>query len=161
MSKSNSQIHMHDHAEGRQKVHGSGGSLLASGSLLALQWACYAWAIQHTSLSHTLLFLSATPVLLAAYTWLRRQPISAGQAHVYSLAASYERSVTVASSARVGRSSEDPGGQMLHGLCSGELAGTALGIVGAGALASGAHSENKVWRCIGDSRSSWQRGKGD
>jgi len=69
----------HVRAEGRQKVHSSAGSLLASGSLLALQWACYAWAIQHTSLSHTLLFLSATPVLLAAYTWLRRQPISAGQ----------------------------------------------------------------------------------
>ena len=65
-------------AEGRQRVQSSGYRLLASGALLAMQWACYAWAIQHTSLPHALLFLSATPVLLAAWTWLNRQPISAG-----------------------------------------------------------------------------------
>ena len=52
--------------------------LVASGGLLAAQWGAYAWAVGHTSLSHTLLFLSATPVLLAGWHWAARQPISAG-----------------------------------------------------------------------------------
>ena len=53
--------------------------LLASGVLLAVQWGSYAWAVGHTSLAHTLLFLSATPVLLAGWHWASRQPISAGE----------------------------------------------------------------------------------
>ena len=52
--------------------------LVASGVLLAVQWSAYSWAVAHTSLAHTLLFLSATPVLLAGWHWVSRQPISAG-----------------------------------------------------------------------------------
>ncbi len=50
--------------------------LVVSGVLLAVQWSAYAWAVGHTSLSHTLLFLSATPMLLAGWHWVSRQPIS-------------------------------------------------------------------------------------
>jgi drug/metabolite transporter (DMT)-like permease len=53
--------------------------LVVSGGLLAAQWGSYAWAVGHTSLAHTLLFLSATPVLLAGWHWVSRQPISAGE----------------------------------------------------------------------------------
>lgn len=53
--------------------------LLLSGALLAAQWGAYAWAVGHTNLAHTLLFLSATPVLLAGWHWAARHPISAGK----------------------------------------------------------------------------------
>ena len=46
-------------------------------------------------------------------------------------------------------------------LLTGELAGTALGIIGAGTLASGAHSENKVRWCTSESCGSWTRDNAD
>ena len=68
-----------DCAEVRQTTRRKLWRLVVSGCLLAAQWGAYAWAVGHTSLAHTLLFLSATPVLLAGWHWAARQPISAGE----------------------------------------------------------------------------------
>ena len=68
-----------DCAEVRQTTRRKLWRLVLSGALLAAQWGAYAWAVGHTSLAHTLLFLSATPVLLAGWHWAARQPISAGK----------------------------------------------------------------------------------
>ena len=50
-----------------------------SGSALAVHFGCWVWSVEHTSLTHSLLFVSATPLLLALGTWLLRKPISAGE----------------------------------------------------------------------------------
>ena len=53
--------------------------LAGSGTALAIHFACWVASVQLTSLTHSLLFVSATPVLLATLTLIRRQPISAGE----------------------------------------------------------------------------------
>jgi drug/metabolite transporter (DMT)-like permease len=53
--------------------------LAGSGTALAIHFACWVASVQLTSLTHSLLFVSATPVLLAVLTLIRRQPISAGE----------------------------------------------------------------------------------
>jgi drug/metabolite transporter (DMT)-like permease len=37
------------------------------------------WSLQHTSLAHSLLLVSTTPIILVAYSLITRQPISAGE----------------------------------------------------------------------------------
>jgi drug/metabolite transporter (DMT)-like permease len=53
--------------------------LAGSGTALAVHFACWVASVQLTSLTHSLLFVSATPVLLAVLTLIRKQPISAGE----------------------------------------------------------------------------------
>ena len=54
--------------------------MLASGTFLALHFACWVWSIDHTSLPHALLFVSSTPIAVAAGMLLLRKPISLGAA---------------------------------------------------------------------------------
>lgn len=63
----------------QEQAKQSGLLMLASGGSLAFHFALWVWGILHTSLTHALLFVSITPVLIAASMWLLRQPISAGQ----------------------------------------------------------------------------------
>lgn len=49
-----------------------------SGSCLAGHFGSWVYSVQHTSLSHSLLFVSATPLILAGGAWLLRKPISRG-----------------------------------------------------------------------------------
>lgn len=62
----------------RQLVH-SGLLLMASGVCLAVHFGCWVWSLKHTSLPHSLLFVSTTPVLLTTLAFLRKQPVSRGE----------------------------------------------------------------------------------
>ena len=62
--------------EERAKALRSWRMLLGSGACLAVHFGAWVWGLQHTSLTHSLLFVSATPILLAGWAWLSRQPIS-------------------------------------------------------------------------------------
>lgn len=53
--------------------------LAASGTCLCVHFAAWVYSVQATSLTHSLLFVSATPLFLAGGTWLLRKPISAGE----------------------------------------------------------------------------------
>jgi drug/metabolite transporter (DMT)-like permease len=71
--------------------------LAGSGTALAIHFACWVASVQLTSLTHSLLFVSATPVLLAVLTLIRRQPISAGE--LWGTALGFIGTVVLASSA--------------------------------------------------------------
>jgi drug/metabolite transporter (DMT)-like permease len=47
--------------------------------LQALHFGAWVWSLQHTSLAHSLLLVSTTPIILVAYSLVVRQPISAGE----------------------------------------------------------------------------------
>ncbi|KAL4418952.1 hypothetical protein ABPG77_001774 [Micractinium sp. CCAP 211/92] len=53
--------------------------LAASGACLCVHFGTWVYSVQATSLTHSLLFVSATPLFLAGGAWLLRQPISAGE----------------------------------------------------------------------------------
>lgn len=55
------------------------GLLAASGACLALHFGLWVYSVQATSLTHSLLFVSATPLFLAGGTWALGRPISAGE----------------------------------------------------------------------------------
>ncbi|PRW45144.1 Permeases of the drug metabolite transporter family permease component [Chlorella sorokiniana] len=65
--------------EDRQRTAQSAGLLAASGVCLALHFGTWVYSVQATSLTHSLLFVSATPLFLAGGTWLLGRPISAGE----------------------------------------------------------------------------------
>ena len=46
---------------------------------LDLHFGTFVYSVQATSLTHSLLFVSATPLFLAGGTWLLGRPISAGE----------------------------------------------------------------------------------
>ena len=50
--------------------------LLASGVCLAIHFGAWVWGLQHTTLTHSLLFVCCVPVLIAGGMWLLRRPIS-------------------------------------------------------------------------------------
>jgi hypothetical protein len=47
--------------------------------LQALHFGTWVWSLQHTSLAHSLLLVSTTPIILVAYSLISRQAISAGE----------------------------------------------------------------------------------
>jgi drug/metabolite transporter (DMT)-like permease len=47
--------------------------------LQALHFGTWVWSLQHTSLAHSLLLVSTTPIILVAYSLIMRLPISAGE----------------------------------------------------------------------------------
>lgn len=55
------------------------GLLAASGVCLAFHFGLWVYSVQATSLTHSLLFVSATPLFLAGGTCLLGRPISAGE----------------------------------------------------------------------------------
>ncbi|GIM12972.1 hypothetical protein Vretimale_16154 [Volvox reticuliferus] len=55
------------------------GWLAGSGACLAVHFGSWVWGLQHTSLTHSLLMVSATPVLLAAVSLARGKPLSRGE----------------------------------------------------------------------------------
>jgi drug/metabolite transporter (DMT)-like permease len=65
--------------EQRQRTLRSAALLAASGSALALHFGAWVASVELTSLTHSLLFVSATPILLAAGTWALHRPISTGE----------------------------------------------------------------------------------
>lgn len=52
---------------------------LFSGVALGLHFGTWVWSLQHTSLAHSLLLVSTTPIILVAYSLATRQPISTGE----------------------------------------------------------------------------------
>eukprot|EP00803_Ostreobium_quekettii_P005922 evm.model.scf_2899.1 EVM.evm.TU.scf_2899.1 scf_2899:8144-9816(+) len=60
----------------RQRTWGVSHLLAMSGCLLGAQLALWVWGLQHTSLTHGLLFVSVSPILIAAGTWILGWPIS-------------------------------------------------------------------------------------
>lgn len=53
--------------------------LAASGACLCVHFGLWVYSVQTTSLAHSLLFVSATPLFLAGGAWLLRRPISRGE----------------------------------------------------------------------------------
>jgi drug/metabolite transporter (DMT)-like permease len=53
--------------------------MCASGTALALHFGLWVSSVQSTSLPHALLFVSATPVVLAGAALARRVPLSRGE----------------------------------------------------------------------------------
>eukprot|EP00192_Tetraselmis_astigmatica_P011905 CAMPEP_0117657192 /NCGR_PEP_ID=MMETSP0804-20121206/5201_1 /TAXON_ID=1074897 /ORGANISM="Tetraselmis astigmatica, Strain CCMP880" /LENGTH=418 /DNA_ID=CAMNT_0005463633 /DNA_START=448 /DNA_END=1704 /DNA_ORIENTATION=+ len=53
--------------------------LLASGLCLFVHFGTFVWGLQHTSLPHSLLFLSSTPMVLSVGAICLRKPISNGE----------------------------------------------------------------------------------
>lgn len=45
---------------------------------MALHFACWVWALQHTSLAHCLFILTSAPLVFAIAALVMRQPISRG-----------------------------------------------------------------------------------
>lgn len=54
-------------------------TLFASGLCLAVHFGTFVWGLQHTSLPHSLLFLSSTPIILSVGAVFLRKPISNGE----------------------------------------------------------------------------------
>lgn len=53
--------------------------LAAGGTSLALHFGTWVYSLQATSVTHSLLFVSATPLFLALLSLVLRQPISRGE----------------------------------------------------------------------------------
>jgi drug/metabolite transporter (DMT)-like permease len=53
--------------------------LAGSGVFLAVHFGAWVWGLEHTSLTHSLVFVSFTPVLLAAGQFALRHPVSKGE----------------------------------------------------------------------------------
>lgn len=53
--------------------------LAASGAALALHFGAWIWGLEHTSLPHALLFVTATPLLLVLLSVVMRVPVSRGE----------------------------------------------------------------------------------
>ncbi|BDA43501.1 hypothetical protein COCOBI_04-5130 [Coccomyxa sp. Obi] len=52
----------------------SGLLMLASGLSLAFHFALWVWGIDHTSLTHALLYVSITPILITMGMWVMNKP---------------------------------------------------------------------------------------
>jgi drug/metabolite transporter (DMT)-like permease len=52
--------------------------LAGSGVFLALHFGFWVWGLEHTTLPHSLVYVSFTPVLIAAGQWAQRRPVSKG-----------------------------------------------------------------------------------
>ncbi|KAG2435052.1 hypothetical protein HYH02_012049 [Chlamydomonas schloesseri] len=63
----------------RGRTLGSAAWLAGSGACLAVHFGAWVWGLQHTSLTHSLLMVSATPLLLAALALVLGSPISRGE----------------------------------------------------------------------------------
>lgn len=104
-------------AEDRRRTLRSGGLLAASGGCLAVHFGAWVYSTQATSLAHSLLFVSATPLLLAAGTWALRRPISRGE--LWGTAVGVVGAVLLAaaagSDAQVGRRGWAQGREVLGG----------------------------------------------
>lgn len=66
-------------AEDQQRTLKALKLMLISGTCLAIHFGAWVWGLQHTSLPHSVLFVSTSPLLLAASAWLLRKPISWGE----------------------------------------------------------------------------------
>lgn len=53
--------------------------LSGSGACLALHFGCWVWSLENTSLTHSLVLVSSTPVIMAGGSYLLNQPISRGE----------------------------------------------------------------------------------
>lgn len=53
--------------------------LAAAGVALALHFGAWIWGLEHTSLPHSLLFVTATPLLLVVLALAMRVPVSRGE----------------------------------------------------------------------------------
>ncbi len=66
-------------AEQRARWRESGRRMVASGAALAAHFGLWVTSVQTTALTHALLFVSATPLVLAAVALARRVPLSRGE----------------------------------------------------------------------------------
>eukprot|EP00803_Ostreobium_quekettii_P002181 evm.model.scf_1521.2 EVM.evm.TU.scf_1521.2 scf_1521:18740-24069(+) len=69
------QWHRLDKSE-RRHTWGASHLLALSGCLLGAHFGLWVWGLRHTSLAHSLLFVSVSPILIAAGTWALGWPIS-------------------------------------------------------------------------------------
>ncbi|CAL8468535.1 g8075 [Coccomyxa elongata] len=53
--------------------------MLVSGMSLAFHFALWVWGIDHTSLTHALLYVSITPILITTGMWVMNKPLSRGE----------------------------------------------------------------------------------
>ena len=63
----------------RRRTVDSAGLLAASGVCLCFHFGSWVYSVEATSLTHSLLLVSASPLFLAGGAWLLRQPISGGE----------------------------------------------------------------------------------
>jgi drug/metabolite transporter (DMT)-like permease len=63
----------------RRRMLAAAGLLVASGTCLCFHFGLWVLAVETTSLTHSLLFVSSAPLFLAGGAWLLRQPISRGE----------------------------------------------------------------------------------
>jgi len=65
--------------EVRAQALGSWRLVLGSGTCLAIHFGSWVWGLQHTSLTHSLLFVCCAPLLMALGMWALRMSISRGE----------------------------------------------------------------------------------
>ncbi|GAX80418.1 hypothetical protein CEUSTIGMA_g7857.t1 [Chlamydomonas eustigma] len=65
-----------DELEERRRVLANYPLLLGSGLCLALHFGGWVWGLQHTSMTHAILFCSSSPLLIAAWALVTRKPIT-------------------------------------------------------------------------------------
>ena len=63
----------------RQRVLKEMHLVIAGGVTLGIHFAAWVWGLYHTSLPHSLLCMSSSPVLLAIGCLALRKPLSAGE----------------------------------------------------------------------------------
>lgn len=63
----------------RQRTLASWHWLAGSGACLAVHFASWVWSLEHTSLTHSLLFVCSSPVIIAIMHVVMLQPISKGE----------------------------------------------------------------------------------
>lgn len=75
-----------------------------SGVALALHFGLWVWSLSHTSLAHSLLFVSTPPIVLAVMGWLQGQPLSRGE--LSGVAIGMGGAVVIAAGSRVENDNE-------------------------------------------------------
>ena len=66
-------------AADRARLAGAAPLLAAGGASLAVHFGTWVYSLQATSVTHSLLFVSATPLFLALLSLALREPISRGE----------------------------------------------------------------------------------
>lgn len=66
-------------AQDRARTRREAWKLAMSGLCLAVHFGAWVWSLQHTSLAHSLLLVSTTPIILVGVNLVQREPISGSE----------------------------------------------------------------------------------
>jgi len=133
----------------RAKLWGAAGALCLGGSILALHFAAWSWSVDNTSLSHSLLFVCSTPLLLVGWSTLvygcvlLRQRHSAAKNRSAALALQLDEAPADGAVALPGERGRAAEGRAAHAPLPPSLLeclGAALGFAAAALLAASAGS---------------------